>query len=348
VAFLSSVMVLAGCRGILKAHLHLHRDIKIPIWHLPVGPHTNAILPLCCRTSGAASASGAMLVMGSSAWKKPCPPQTGAWKTTGSAIGRPFALTCTFMVSVLNPAVPGLIFRGEVTLPHPSPSGWGTPWESRWVGCSRGQGLISVAWSATLCGTEDPLWAVLSVPTPGAHATAPRSLLALYSVLILPGLGILQIRLWAYFTCSHPEKSTTSLTSRLRRPVPRKVLPWPLSNSSRQHNRSGQGCRGWAGRGHLHPLVGWGRAVLLPGRRPAVASLWCVGGRPSRPWLLHLHPRNQEGCWVLPVTVGRDLCRGPTPVRCWGKQHKAAQWECASGQKTWARDIFNLTFIFLW
>lgn len=105
------------------------------------------------------------------------------------------------------------------------------------------------------CSTEHPPLAVLSVLTRGTHATAPGRLLALHTALhtalMLPGLGILQIRLWAYFICSHPKKSTTSLTSKLRRPVPQKVLPWPLYSSSRQHSRSGQGCRGRAGAGFI-------------------------------------------------------------------------------------------------
>lgn len=101
------------------------------------------------------------------------------------------------------------------------------------------------------CSTEHPPLVVLSVLTRGTHATAPGRLLALHTVLMLPGLGILQIRLWAYFICSHPRKSTTSLTSKLRRPVPQKVLPWPLYSSSRQHSRSGQGCRGRAGAGSV-------------------------------------------------------------------------------------------------
>lgn len=54
---------------------------------------------VCCRTSGAASARGATLAMGSSAWRRWCPQQTGAWTATGSATGRPSAPTCTSTVS---------------------------------------------------------------------------------------------------------------------------------------------------------------------------------------------------------------------------------------------------------
>lgn len=54
---------------------------------------------LCCRTSAAASARGATSVMGSSAWRRPCPLRTGAWTAMGNATGRPSAPTCTSMVS---------------------------------------------------------------------------------------------------------------------------------------------------------------------------------------------------------------------------------------------------------
>lgn len=97
VAFHSCVTAPAGWRGILKAHPHLPRDARSPAGTVC----TDTIHPsLCCRMSGAANASRATWVTGSSAWRRPCPPQTGAWKTTGSAIGRPPALTCTSMVSV--------------------------------------------------------------------------------------------------------------------------------------------------------------------------------------------------------------------------------------------------------
>lgn len=79
---------------------------------------SHAGLPSCCRTSGAVSASGAMLATGSSAWRRPCPPRTGAWTTTGSATARPSAPTCTFMVS--EPPSSFTLWLG-----HPSEEGEG-------------------------------------------------------------------------------------------------------------------------------------------------------------------------------------------------------------------------------
>lgn len=244
--------------------------------------------------------------MGSSAWRRPCPPRTGAWRTTGSAIGRPSALTCTSMVSVLSPAGPGMTFHGEATFPHPSPLAWSSLQESWRVGWPREQELISVAWRGfhiSLFPTchmgrtshprllpcdmrwplvaPGPLWKVRSseeaspslVPCPhptllgsaahghtGTHVTAQGGG-SVCPVLMLLGFGVLQIRPWVCFTCSHPEKSTTSLTSRLRQPVLQKVLPWPHSSSWRQRSRSGQG---W-----LCPLVGLGQAMCLLGPGPA-------------------------------------------------------------------------------
>lgn len=89
--------------------------------------------------------------------------------------------------------------------------------------------------------TEHAPLVVLSVPTQGTRATAPGRLLALRTPLMLPALGVSQTRQWESSICSHPERSTTSPTSRLTPPALRKALPWPLSGSSRQHSRSGAG-----------------------------------------------------------------------------------------------------------
>lgn len=83
---------------------------------------------------------------------------------------------------------------------------------------------------------------------------------------MLLGFGILQIRPWVCFTCSHPEKSMTSLTSRLRQPVLQKALPWPHSSSWQQHSRSGQG---W-----LCPLVGLGEGHAFPRAGASPGVMW--------------------------------------------------------------------------